>query len=57
MQVVQTVCKIGDVSYEALLKVIKTFEVNLRIMDITKVEYDPAGRKATVYFLTYQFAI
>lgn len=57
MQVVQTVCKIGDVSYEGLLKVIKTFEVNLRIMDISKVEYDPTDRKATLYFLTYQFQL
>lgn len=55
MKLTMTACKMSKVNYEALIRVLKTFELNLRLMDVTKVEYDPAQQKATVQFITYQF--
>jgi uncharacterized protein (UPF0333 family) len=55
MKLTMTSCKMSDVNYESLLRVLKTFELNLRIMDIIKTEYDPNTRKAAVQFITYQF--
>jgi len=55
MKLTMTSCNIAKVNYEALIRVLKTFELNLRIMDVTKVEYDPVQQKATIHFITYQF--
>lgn len=55
MKLTMTACKMSDVNYESLIRVLKTFELNLRIMDIIKTEYDPASKKATIQFITYQF--
>ena len=54
VQVVKTAVVLSNVSYEGLIRAIKTIELNLRIMDINRVEYDPLNRKATIEFLTYQ---
>jgi len=50
-----TVCKLSKVNYEALVRVLKTFELNLRLMDVQKVEYNPAQQTAAIHFITYQF--
>ncbi len=55
MKLTMTACKISNANYDSLVRVLKTFELNLRIMDVTKVEYDPASKKATLNFITYQF--
>ncbi len=55
MKLTMTICKMSDVEYESLVKVLKTFEFNLRIMDIIKTEYDPLTKKASIQFITYQF--
>lgn len=55
MRLTITACKVANVSYESLIRVLKTFELNLRIMDVIKVEYDPAQARATIQFITYQF--
>lgn len=54
IQVVKTSVVLSDVSYESLLRAVKTIELNLRIMDINRVNYDPVNKKATIEFLTYQ---
>ncbi|MFH0951477.1 MAG: hypothetical protein V1765_03330 [bacterium] len=54
VQVVKTAVVLSNVSYEGLIRAVKTIELNLRIMDINRVEYDPLNRKATIEFLTYQ---
>lgn len=55
MKLTMTACKMSEVNYEAFIRVLKTFELNLRIMDIVKTEYDPLTKKATIQFITYQF--
>ena len=55
MKLTMTSCKMSEVNYDALIRVLKTFELNLRIMDIVKTEYDPATKKASIQFITYQF--
>lgn len=55
MKLTMTACKISAVNYESLIRVLKTFELNLRIMDIVKTEYDPLTKKAVIQFITYQF--
>lgn len=55
MKLTMTNCQMSDVNYESLLRVLKTFELNLRIMDIVKTEYDPYTKKASIQFITYQF--
>lgn len=55
MRLTITACKIANVNYESLLRVLRTFELNLRIMDVIKVEYDPAQARASIQFITYQF--
>jgi hypothetical protein len=55
MKLTMTSCKISDVNYESLIRVLKTFELNLRIMDIVKTDYDPLTKKASIQFITYQF--
>lgn len=55
MKLTMTACKMSNVNYESLIRVLKTFELNLRIMDIVKTEYDPSTKKATIQFVTYQF--
>ncbi|MFH1412884.1 MAG: hypothetical protein ABIG10_02545 [bacterium] len=54
MMVVRTIVVLKDVSYEGLINALKTIEVNLRIMDVRRVEYDPLNRMATIELLTYQ---
>jgi len=55
MKLTMTSCKMSEVNYESLIRVLKTFELNLRIMDIVKTEYDPKTKKAAIQFITYQF--
>jgi hypothetical protein len=55
MKLTMTSCTMSHVNYEALIRVLKTFELNLRIMDVVKVEYDPAKGTAAAQFITYQF--
>ena len=55
MKLTMTNCKMSNVNYESLIRVLKTFELNLRLMDIVKTEYDPATQKASIQFITYQF--
>jgi uncharacterized protein (UPF0333 family) len=55
MKLTMTNCQMSNVNYESLIRVLKTFELNLRIMDIVKTEYDPLARKASIQFITYQF--
>lgn len=55
MKLTMTSCRMSEVNYESFIRVLKTFELNLRIMDIVKTEYDPHTRKASIQFITYQF--
>jgi hypothetical protein len=55
MKLTMTSCKMSEVNYDSLIRVLKTFELNLRIMDIVKTEYDPKTKKASIQFITYQF--
>jgi hypothetical protein len=55
MKLTMTSCKLANVDYDSLIRVLKTFELNLRIMDVTKIEFDPAQKKAALNFITYQF--
>lgn len=55
MKMTMTACKMSNVNYDSLIRVLKTFELNLRIMDIVKTEYDPSTKKASIQFITYQF--
>lgn len=55
MKMTMTACKMSNVNYDSLIRVLKTFELNLRIMDIVKTEYDPLTKKASIQFITYQF--
>jgi len=54
VQVVKSSVKLSKVSYEGLINALRTIEVNLRIMDINKVNYDPINRTAVLEILSYQ---
>ena len=54
LEVVKTTVKLNKISYEALQDALRVLEVNLRLMDVQKVSYEPKNNTATLELLTYQ---
>lgn len=54
VRVVRTTITLADITYESLFNTLKTIELNLRIMDVNKVDYDPFNQRAVIELLTYQ---
>lgn len=53
-KIMRSSINITGVSYESLMKMIRTMETNLRIMDISRIEYYPQREAALLEVLTYQ---
>lgn len=45
-----------NVYYDDLINIIHSMETNLRLMDVTRVAFDPSAKTATIEFYTYQFS-
>lgn len=53
-KLVKTVIQISNANYKGLYKLVERMELNLRIMDITKISYDPFLKIARLEVLTYK---
>lgn len=53
LQVVQVTFLIKQVDYPVLQNILKRLEKSLRIMDVTKINFDPLARQASLEFYTY----
>ncbi|NCN25853.1 hypothetical protein COT94_01765 [Candidatus Falkowbacteria bacterium CG10_big_fil_rev_8_21_14_0_10_37_14] len=51
---IKTTIKIADANYTNLLDMLKVLELNQRIMDVSKINYDPAKHTAELEVLTYK---
>lgn len=49
----RTTVAIEKAEYANLLRVLRTIEFNIRLMDVQSVSYDPVNKKATLELLTY----
>ncbi|MFH0840376.1 MAG: hypothetical protein V1865_00105 [bacterium] len=54
IEIIRTSFDLKDVTYDDLMKILKIIEVNLRIMDVELVNYDPKENTAHLELLTYQ---
>jgi hypothetical protein len=54
VEVIKTTFDLKDITYDDLSKILKIIEVNLRIMDVDSIKYDPAAKTAHLELLTYQ---
>ncbi|HRH33287.1 MAG TPA: hypothetical protein PK720_04085 [bacterium] len=53
LQIMIVSFKLNGVDYESLKRIVGRFEKNLRLMDITKLEFDPANQTATIELNVY----
>lgn len=53
LQIMVVSFKLNGVDYDSLKRIAGRFEKNLRLMDITKLEFDPANRDATIELNVY----
>jgi len=54
LEVIRTSFDLKDITYDDLIKILKIIEINLRIMDVENLQYNPADNTAHLELLTYQ---
>lgn len=54
LEIIKTSFDLKDITYDDLIKILKIIEVNLRIMDVDLVTYNPDDSTAHLELLTYQ---